>query len=59
MLVQYFLIIAIMMSPGLLIGGLNAVIDQRIREQIFGKKYLRACSVSSYMNLFRYILRNL
>ncbi|MCI9137981.1 MAG: hypothetical protein HFH48_10570 [Lachnospiraceae bacterium] len=41
-MVQFLISIMIMMIPGLLIGGLYAVINPRNRERIFyGKRYLR------------------
>ena len=39
---EYLISIAIMMAPGLLVGGLIAIFDPRARERIFyGKKYLK------------------
>lgn len=41
-MVHFLISIIIMMIPGLLIGGLYAVINPKIRERIFfGKRYLR------------------
>ncbi len=42
MIVRFLMSIIIMMIPGLLIGGLYAVINPKSRERIFyGKRYLR------------------
>ena len=41
-MIQYLISIVIMIIPGLLIGGLYAVINPKSRERIFyGKRYLR------------------